>query len=179
MLALATGAKFIPGALVPLFARGAGNERGWRPLAGFGAAFAAVLALPILLYLPDGGVREFWDTTVGFQLSRFSVFSMWGLHPGLGWLQDVLKLAALALAALVAFFPRGRRSPAQVAALGAAVLIAVQLPAIHWFYFYVAWFMPFVLVALLAAYTTDEPVAEPSARVEPAEPPAERVPVAA
>ena len=54
MLALATGAKFIPGALVPLFARGAGDERGWRPLAAFGAAFAAVLALPVLLYLPDG-----------------------------------------------------------------------------------------------------------------------------
>lgn len=179
MLALATGAKFIPGALVPLFARGAGEERGWRPLAAFGAAFAAVLALPILLYLPDGGVREFWDTTLGFQLSRFSVFSMWGLHPGLAWLQDVLKIAAVALAALVAFYPRGRRSPAQVAALGAAVLIAVQLPAIHWFYFYVAWFMPFVLVALFAAYATDEAEAEPAARVEPAEPPAERVPVAA
>jgi hypothetical protein len=161
MLALATGAKFIPGALVPLFARGAGDERGWRPLAAFGVAFAAVLALPVLLYLPEGGLREFWDTTLGFQLSRFSVFSMWGLHPGLAWLQDALKLAAVGLAGLVAFFPRGRRSPAQVAALGAAVLIAVQLPAMHWFYFYVAWFMPFVLVALFAAYATDEAEPEP------------------
>jgi hypothetical protein len=177
MLALATGAKFIPGALVPLFARGAGNERGWRPLAGFAAAFAAVLALPVLLYLPDGGVREFWDATLGFQLSRFSVFSMWGLHPGLTWLQDALKVGAVALAALVAFFPRGRRSPMQVSALGAAVLIAIQLPAIHWFYFYVAWFMPFVLVALFAAYGTG--AAEPDASA-PAEPEAtERVPVAA
>jgi hypothetical protein len=177
MLALATGAKFIPGALVPLFARGAGDERGWRPLAGFAAAFAAVLALPVLLYLPDGGVREFWDATLGFQLSRFSVFSMWGLHPGLTWLQDVIKVGAIAFAALVAFFPRGHRSPMQVAALGAAVLIAIQLPAIHWFYFYVAWFMPFVLVALFAAHATGE--AEPDLST-PAEPEtAERVPVAA
>jgi hypothetical protein len=46
----------------------------------------------------------------------------------------------------------------------------------HWFYFYVAWFMPFVLVALFASYATVEPEPEPSAHVEPA---AERVPVAA
>jgi hypothetical protein len=55
----------------------------------------------------------------------------------------------------------------QVAALGAAVLIAVQLPAIHWFYFYVAWFMPFVLVGLFLAYRTDSPA--PAAEAAPAE----------
>ena len=38
----------------------------------------------------------------------------------------------------------------QVAALGAAVLIAVQLAMTHWFYLYVVWFVPFVLVALFA-----------------------------
>ena len=38
-----------------------------------------------------------------------------------------------------------------MAALGAAVLIAVQLTATHWFYLYIVWFVPFVLVALLAA----------------------------
>ncbi len=31
-----------------------------------------------------------------------------------------------------------------------AVLIAVQLAASHWFYLYVVWFLPLVLVALLA-----------------------------
>jgi hypothetical protein len=35
-----------------------------------------------------------------------------------------------------------------VAALAAAVLIAVQLGATHWFYFYVVWFLPLVLAAL-------------------------------
>ena len=102
------------------------------------------------------------------------MFSLWGLHPGLDWLQDVLKLAAVGLAGLVAFFPRGRRSPAQVAALGAAVLIAVQLPAMHWFYFYVAWFMPFVLVALFAAYATARP--SPSRRRPPEPRPRRRAP---
>jgi hypothetical protein len=31
------------------------------------------------------------------------------------------------------------------------VTIAVQLPAMHWFYYYVMWFLPFALVALLAS----------------------------
>ena len=33
----------------------------------------------------------------------------------------------------------------------AAVLIALQLGATHWFYFYVVWFLPLVLAALFAA----------------------------
>ena len=66
-----------------------------------------------------------------------------------------------------------------MAALGAAVLIAVQLPAMHWFYFYVAWFMPFVLVALFASNATDETgdEAAAAARLEPQA--ASRVPIAA
>ena len=54
----------------------------------------------------------------------------------------------LALAA--AFVPR-RPDLRQVAALGAAILIAVELTATHWFYLYVVWFVPLVLVALFAA----------------------------
>ncbi len=51
------------------------------------------------------------------------------------------------LAAAVAFVPR-RRSLAQVAALGAALLLAMELTADHWFYLYIPWFLPFVFVAL-------------------------------
>ena len=46
----------------------------------------------------------------------------------------------------------GSKTPAQIAALAAAVTIAVQLTATHWFYFYVVWFLPFVLVASFAAH---------------------------
>jgi len=56
----------------------------------------------------------------------------------------------LVLATAVAFVPR-RRSFVQVSALAAMLTIAVQLPAIHWFYYYIVWFMPFVLVAVLVA----------------------------
>jgi len=49
-----------------------------------------------------------------------------------------------------------------VAALGAAVLVALQLAAAHWFYLYIVWFLPFVLVALLG---------RAAARAQPAPPP--------
>jgi hypothetical protein len=53
------------------------------------------------------------------------------------------------LAVAVAFFPH-ERGEVTVAALGAAVLIALQLTVTHWFYLYLVWFLPLLLVALLA-----------------------------
>jgi hypothetical protein len=29
--------------------------------------------------------------------------------------------------------------------------VAIQLPALHWFYLYIPWFMPVVLIAVLTA----------------------------
>ena len=60
----------------------------------------------------------------------------------------------MGLALLVAFRPRAR-SPVTVAALGAAVLIALQLTVEHWFYLYIPWFLGFLLVALLAREAPD------------------------
>jgi hypothetical protein len=105
------------------------------------------VALLVLPFLPDGGLREFYDRTLGYQASRSSPFSVWGLAPSLDFLRPVERAAAAVLAFAVAFWPR-RKSPVQVAALAAAVLIAVQLGATHWFYFYVVWFLPLVLAAL-------------------------------
>ena len=42
-----------------------------------------------------------------------------------------------------------RRDDVTVAALGAAVLIALQLTVTHWFYLYLVWFLPLLLIALL------------------------------
>jgi hypothetical protein len=148
MVALAVAAKFSPAALLPLFARGTSPLRA-RSVLLYGAAVLAVLAAAFLPFLPDGGFREVYDRTIGYQLSRESPFSVWGQEPGLAPLHDGLKVAAALLALAVAFVPR-RRSPVQVAALAAAVVIAVQLVVTHWFYLYVVWFLPLVLVALLA-----------------------------
>ena len=100
-----------------------------------------------------------WDQTIGFQLTRESPFSVWGQNPGLDPLLSVVKVAVIALAIAVAFVPR-RRDALQIAALGAAVLIATQFVAIHWFYLYIVWFAPFLLVALFGEYSQPDSGAE-------------------
>jgi hypothetical protein len=142
-IGLSAAAKFVTLALAPLFARRA-------PLV-FGAALILTLVATVAPFVPDDGLRELYDRTIGYQASRPSPFSIWGQVDSLGWLQTVLKGAAVALALLVAFVPH-RPDLRQTAALGAAVLIAVQLVATHWFYLYVVWFAPFVFVALFAAH---------------------------
>jgi hypothetical protein len=101
-------------------------------------------------FIPDGGLRDMYDRTLGYQAARSSPFSVWGQAPSLDFLQSVARLGAVVLAAGVAFWPRVK-SPLQIAALAAAVTIAVQLTASHWFYFYVIWFLPFALVAAFAS----------------------------
>jgi Glycosyltransferase family 87 len=148
---LGAGAKFAPLALAPLFAR--------RSSPVFGVALALTLAIVVVPFVPDGGLRELYDRTVGYQAGRGSPFSVWGQVDSLDWLQTLVKLGAAGLALAVAFVPR-RPDERQVAALGAAVLIAVQLAVTHWFYLYVVWFAPFVLVAVFGAYRERPPEAE-------------------
>lgn len=167
LVGLASAAKFAPLALAPLFLAGRG-ERDRRAWALGAVALAAAVAVPVLLLLPTGGVREFYDTTIGYQLGRLTPFSPWGQDPSLDWLSVSLEAGAVALALAVAVWPRGRRNLAQVAALGAAALIAVQLPAQYWFYLYVVWFAPFLFVALLAPYRTGAATAAPLPPPEPA-----------
>jgi NADH:ubiquinone oxidoreductase subunit 5 (subunit L)/multisubunit Na+/H+ antiporter MnhA subunit len=54
---------------------------------------------------------------------------------------------------LLARMPRtGAALLVGLAALAAAVVIALQLGVTHWFYLYIVWFLPLVLVALLGRY---------------------------
>jgi glycosyl transferase family 87 len=148
LAALAGLAKFGPLILAPLFAAGHG-ERRVRPMILFTLAFLATTAVVTIPLLPDGGFRELYDRSLGYQASRGSPFSVWGQAPSLHFLQTLSKVFAVGLAALFFFVPR-RRSTVQVAALAAALLIAVQVTANHWFYPYVIWFAPLVLVAVFA-----------------------------
>jgi hypothetical protein len=148
-IALASAAKFGSAALAPLFATATG-ERRWRSALVFSVCFVAVSVAVVAPFIPDGGVSELYDRTLGYQATRSSPFSVWGLAPSLNFLQPVARVVAVLLALGVAVYPRFK-SPIQVAALAAAVTIAVQLTAEHWFYFYVVWFLPFVLVALFAS----------------------------
>jgi hypothetical protein len=145
LLALASAAKFAPLALVPLFA--SFDRRRLRDAALFALAFAAVTILVFFPVLPSGGISELWDRTIGFQLGRESPFSIWGQWD-LGALQTVAKAGLLVLGCVVALVPR-EKSPLQLAALGAAVLIALQLTISHWFYLYIVWWFPLAMAALL------------------------------
>jgi hypothetical protein len=149
MVALASAAKFGPAALAPLFATGTG-ERRWRSALVFGVFFVAVSAALVIPFLPPGGVREFYDHTLGYQAARSSPFSVWGQAPSIHFLQPVERVGVAVLAVVVALWPR-RKNAAQIAALAATVVIAVQLGATHWFYFYVVWFLPLVLAASFGA----------------------------
>ena len=75
---------------------------------------------------------------------------MWGLYDGMKSWQTLAQAAAVALALGLAVLPRPRGIPALAAAC-AAVLIALQLGLEYWFYLYIVWFFPLVMVALLAA----------------------------
>jgi hypothetical protein len=153
--------KFAPLALVPLFAT-YGRHRARSLAAAFGTG--ALVLLPVAL---GPGLERFWDRTLGFQSGRSSPFSIWGLYGGLDAVQFALTLVAAALAVAVAFFPR-ERDEVTVAALGAAVLIALQLTVTHWFYLYLVWFLPLILLALLARPGIRAPGAAPARSTAPA-----------
>jgi len=153
--ALAGLTKFGPLLLAPLFAAGHGDRR-TRPLLLFALGFVVVAALVTIPLLPDGGFRELYDRSLGYQASRGSPFSVWGQAPSLHFLQTLSKVFAVALAAALFFVPR-RRTTAQLAALAAVLLIAVQVTANHWFYPYAVWFAPLVLVALFAQERQPDP----------------------
>jgi hypothetical protein len=138
------------------------------------AAVAVVIAATVLPFTPDTGLRDLYDRTLGYQAGRPSPFSVWGQEPSLEWLHTAVKVAVVGLGLLVAVVPM-RKSPRQVAALGAAVLLAVELAVTHWFYLYVVWFLPLLLVAIMTAYREPGPHGEPLAperELEATSPPA-------
>jgi hypothetical protein len=71
-----------------------------------------------------------------------------------------LRVAILAatgvLAIALAFVPR-KKSLLQVAALSAALMLGVQITLHHWFYLYIVWFFPLMLIALALLEPSEEP----------------------
>jgi hypothetical protein len=191
LLALATLTKFAPFVLLPLLStvspaggavggtapeealatgRGGGSPAATGPagralgpaamtLGAFAAATAVLMAWPAV----DPGLATFWDRTIAYQADRDSPFSIWGQVNGLEPVRLCILAAVAALALSLAFWPRHKTLP-QVAALGAALLIGLQLVAEHWFYLYVVWFYPLLLVAM----ATSAPAPSPARSSRPA-----------
>jgi hypothetical protein len=159
-LAAAAGlTKFAPFALAPLLWRGVGRRPGIRPTIVYALAFIATVVVAMLPVLLKSDLHYFWHDSIAYQASRDTPFSIWGLWGGLGALQHLLQGAAAGLAVAVAFVPE-RRGVVEVAALGAAVIIALQLTTNYWLYPYIVWFFPLVITAVFAA--------QPEARARPA-----------
>jgi hypothetical protein len=102
------------------------------------------------------GLHLFYDRTIAYQANRDSPFSIWGQVSGLEPLRVGIAVAVALLALALAFRPRAK-TLTQVAALGAALLIGAQLTAEHWFYLYIVWFYPLLLVAMATAATAPGP----------------------
>lgn len=111
---------------------------------------ALLVTIAVLLWPAiDPGLKTFYDRTIATQAGRDSPFSIWGqtsLEP--------VRIALLAIAGLAsllfAFIPR-HKSIVQLAALSAALLILLQLTLHHWFYLYIVWFYPLLLIAVSVA----------------------------
>lgn len=152
LTALAGLTKYGPLAIAPLMAGGTG-ERRLRSLLPFALAFVAVAVLVTLPLIPDGGIREIYDRSLGYQAGRGSPFSIWGQDPSLQPLQTAAKAFAALFALALYFLPR-RRNLLQVAALASAALIALEVCAMHWFYPYLLWILPGALIAFLLTGST-------------------------
>jgi len=156
LAALAGLTKFAPLALAPLLAtrelgaHGAAARVRLSRLAAFAAAFALAAALALLPAVSHASLRTMYERTIEYQANRGSPFSVWGLYGGLGDVQLLVQAGAVVLAIALAVIPR-RLDAVGLAAAAAAIVIATQLGIDHWFYLYIPWFFPLVMLALLGA----------------------------
>jgi hypothetical protein len=155
-VALSGWTKFAALAVAPLWLTYPRLERRRlsRSLAGF--AVATVAAFLILLLEPSLGtaLATFWHRSFASQITRHSPFSLWDwgqYHargiPSLHAVQIVLEVVVGLAAVAAAFVPR-QKDPLRLAALTAALLLGMQLVLTHWFYLYLPWVLPFVVLAL-------------------------------
>jgi Glycosyltransferase family 87 len=159
-LAAAAAVKLAPLAVLPMWV--AGRRR---PAALAAGALAAVVAVAVLLL---GGVGGFGDIAraLAFQVERGSPMSVWALVdlPAARITFQAAVVTGIALAAVAVWRDRALAAdPRRMAALGAAVLLAVQLAANHWAPTYLAWVFPLVAVALLTPSRPPAPASSPPA----------------
>jgi hypothetical protein len=159
-VALSGWTKFASLVVAPLWLTYPGPPRRLRPPLKFAAGFivATVAAFFVLLLEPSvvQAAQDFYDRTLRNQIDRESPFSLWDWRqyharglPDLQLVQRVLEGLLVAGAIAAAFLPR-RKTPLQLAALTAALLLGFELVLTHWFYLYIPWFFPFVAYAVLA-----------------------------
>lgn len=163
LLAAATWTKFVAAPLAPMYltyrpgpssgegvrARPRAQDTLARPAVLFTVGFLLVSAVVLTWPALDPGLTTFYDRTIATQAGRDSPFSLWG-QTNLEPLRTALLALTGVLAIAFAFIPKAK-SLVQLAALSAGLLILLQLTLHHWFYLYIVWFYPPLLVALTAS----------------------------
>lgn len=122
----------------------------WRigRLAAFSVGALVVLVATSLVVLHGEPVRLLWDRTIGYQAGRDAPFMPWGFYDWLEPVRGVVRALAVLFALVVAFLPR-RHDLTGMAAIVLAVLLGLQLATEYWFYLYLTWLVPLILVAAI------------------------------
>jgi hypothetical protein len=148
LMAAAALTKFLPALLaVQFLATRRGRTRYAFTLL---AALAAMLAWPLI----TSGLAAFLDSTFGYQLLQRgggAQFSIWTYLPQVAIAARPVLAGALVLLALSPLLRPPVRGARQEAALAAALLIGGQLLLGYWFYGYLTWCYPLIVVAVMAA----------------------------
>jgi hypothetical protein len=148
--------KFAPLGLAPLLMRGTGPWPKPRGLILYASSYLFAIAAALSPVIVSGDWHWFWQHAISYQATRPAPFSIWGLwggyKQGLHLPEHIVLGATIALGLASPFLPRGERSMVQVAALGAAIIIGLQLGITYWFYLYIIWFFPLVVIALVLAH---------------------------
>jgi Glycosyltransferase family 87 len=160
LMAAAALTKFLPALLALQFL---GTRRGRSRYAlTLLAAMAAMLAWPLI----TSGPAQFLDSTFGYQLLQRGSgvqFSIWTYLPQVAIVARPVLAAALVLLALSPVLRPRVRDAREDAALAAALLIGAQLLLGYWFYSYLTWWYPLIVVAMMAA-RSDQGAAKGSGR---------------
>jgi hypothetical protein len=153
LMAAATLTKFLPALLALQFL---GVRRGRSRYAlTLAASLAAMLAWPLI----TSGPAKFLDSTFGYQLIQRGggmQFSIWTSMPHVAIVARALLAAALVLLALAPMLRAPVQDPREHAALAAALLIGAQLLLGYWFYSYLTWCYPLLIVAITHARPEQE-----------------------
>ncbi len=153
LMAAATLTKFLP-VLLALQFLGVRKGRGRYALTLL-ASLAAMLAWPVI----TSGPAQFLDSTVGYQLVQRgggAQFSIWTYLPHAALVARPLLAAALVLLALSPLVRPPVQHPREQAALAAALLIGAQLLLGYWFYSYLTWCYPLLIIAMVQARPDQE-----------------------
>jgi len=140
------------------------------------AALGAMLAWP----LATSGPARFLGSTFGYQLIQRGAgvqFSIWTYLPHVAVVARLILAVALVLLALSPLLRPPVRDARQHAALAAALLIGGQLLLGYWFYSYLTWCYPLLIIAMVRARPDRKAAVAPAlARAASAAEP--RIPVA-